>query len=108
MRKFSTGFLIGAIFGGSYALLHSPASGNENRKRFKKYIIDITRSAKKMTTDIEQLQLSVDALSKETPKVVHRTVNDITTLFKNYQADIAPRLKRIDALSQQLENDLNK
>lgn len=95
MKDFSQGLMFGAVVGGLMALLNTPHSGMENRKKLKAYIEVNTESFEELSNDLNQLRGALMRLADEGMGVVNTASQEITASVQDFTEKNEPRFRRV-------------
>lgn len=108
MKDFVTGLIFGAVIGGSMALLNSPSSGEENRRKLKKYTNTITYAAKDLQGSIAEGQIAVTDLAQQGISSAKVARDEITMAIRDFNQSAVPQLNTMQKKADQLKDHLQE
>lgn len=108
MKDFVTGLLFGAIVGGAVALLNSPSSGEENRRKFKKYTNEVSYAAKDLQGSIAEGQIAITDLAQQGISSAKVARDEITLAIRDFNKSAVPQLNTMQQKADQLQTHLQE
>ena len=108
MKNFTQGLIFGTIVGGLVALLNTPRSGEENRRRLQSYIQTNTDSVNELAESLKDLQGAVSRLSNEGMLVADTFSKEVTTSIEDFSQRNQPRIRRITDQVAKLSDTVEK
>lgn len=101
------GTVTGLVIGGAYGLLSTPRTGKENREYLKQYTDNVKQESKDFKEKVDDVMSSVSNLQTELEMFKGPVTNEFKRIIHQYQNDISPRLDRIQARQEQLNDSID-
>ncbi len=101
------GTVTGLVIGGAYGLLSTPRTGKENREYLKQYTDNVKQESKDFKDKVDDVTSSVSNLQTELEMFKGPVANEFKRIIHQYQNDISPRLDRIQARQEQLNDSID-
>ena len=108
MFTFLLSALAGASIGGSYVLLRTPRSGQENQAFIKDFIQTTKTNLDYVTEQASELEQSVYNLTNEIQNIQSYFLPDLMEVAKDFQEDVQISKRRIHDEMNEINRELDQ